>query len=304
VHRAEILRLTGEWSEAAREAAEACASANLDDPALGRFVGAAFYELAEIHRVRGDFSAAEEAYRKAAQCGRSPEPGLALLRLAQNRPDVAVASIRRVIGERLDQTARARALAACTEIMISVRDVAAARAAASELGAIADASGARFLRALASQARGSVLLAEGEARAALADLRVGWMAWQELEAPYDAARVRVLLGLACRALGDHDTAELEFEAAGRVFRRLDARPDIERLAALARSPSRAAPPALTARELQVLKLITSGKTNRAIAHDLAISERTVDRHVANILRKLALSTRSAATAYAYEHRLV
>ncbi|HEY7407746.1 MAG TPA: LuxR C-terminal-related transcriptional regulator, partial [Gemmatimonadaceae bacterium] len=176
--------------------------------------------------------------------------------------------------------------------------------AASELGAIADASGARFLRALASQARGSVLLAEGEARAALADLRVGWMAWQELEAPYDAARVRVLLGLACRALGDHDTAELEFEAAGRVFRRLDARPDIERLAALARSPSRAAPPALTARELQVLKLITSGKTNRAIAHDLAISERTVDRHVANILRKLALSTRSAATAYAYEHRLV
>jgi DNA-binding NarL/FixJ family response regulator len=149
-----------------------------------------------------------------------------------------------------------------------------------------------------------VLLAEGQARAALADLRAAWTAWQELEAPYEAARVRVLLGLACRALGDEDAAALELEAAARVFQRLEAVPDAERTAALMRPQAPNAGSPLTSRELEVIKLVAGGKTNRAIAQQLAISERTVDRHVANILRKLDVSTRSAATAYAYDHRLV
>ena len=130
------------------------------------------------------------------------------------------------------------------------------------------------------------------------------MTWQELDAPYEAARVRVLLALACRTLGDYDAAELELEAASRVFERLEARPDTARVATLLQKPARVAGPPLTTRELQVIRLIAGGKTNRAIAQQLAISERTVDRHVGNILRKLQLSSRSAATAYAYDHGLV
>jgi DNA-binding NarL/FixJ family response regulator len=128
------------------------------------------------------------------------------------------------------------------------------------------------------------------------------MDWQEIDAPWDAARVRVLLGLACRALGDEGSAHLEWVAAERVFQRLGAAPDLARLNAL-RSPS-PDEGRLTQRERQVLALIATGMTNRAIATALAISDRTVDRHVSNILSKLDLPSRSAATAYAYERGLV
>ena len=304
VHRAEILRLSGEWTEALREAGELCASRAEDRPAPRSPVGAAFYELAEIHRVRGDFPEAEKAYRRTAQWGRSPEPGFALLRLAQGRVQAAAASIRRVIGEQLTGLARARALAAAVEILIAVRDLGAARRAAGELQQLADATRTRLLRALSSQATGNVLLSEGNAQAALAELRSAWMAWQDLEAPYEAARVRVLLALACRMLEDHDAAELELEAARGVFQRLAATPEIARVQALLQARAPMSAQRLTTRELQVIRLIAGGKTNRAIARQLAISERTVDRHVANILRKLDVPTRSAATAYAYDHDLV
>ena len=160
--------------------------------------------------------------------------------------------------------------------------------------------GASFLQALAALAMGEVLLAEGDARGALALLRDAWTMWQELDAPYHAARVRVQLGLAFRALGEDDAATLELDAARRVFERLEARPDIARAEALARRGARG----LTRREVEVIGLVARGESNRAIARELAISERTVDRHVSNILMKLALPSRSAATGYAYEHGLV
>ena len=159
---------------------------------------------------------------------------------------------------------------------------------------------------MAARAVGAVTLAEGDAGAALTALRRASEAWQALDAPYEVARARLLIADACRALGDRDGASLELEAARDVLRRLDARPDLERIARLEGADDARARPAgpLTAREVEVIRLVASGKTNRAIAAELVISEKTVARHLANIFTKLDLPSRSAATAYAYEHGLV
>jgi DNA-binding CsgD family transcriptional regulator len=253
--------------------------------------------------LRGEFDEAETAYRLAHVNGRSPEPGLALLRLSQGRIDAAAAAIRRLRDQRQKRPLRAAVLAAAGEIMIAARDLTTAREAADELAAIAGGVKMPYLRALSAQARGTVLLADGNPRDACEPLRTAWMEWQALEMPYEAARVRVLIGLSCRQLGDQDAAHLEFDAATRVFTRLSAQPDLDRVTELA-GASRPASGTLTERELQVIRLIAAGETNRSIAHALEISERTVDRHVSNILTKLDLSSRAAATAYAYEHGLI
>lgn len=316
VHRVEIMRLSGAWSKAVEEAEHACtwlseAAARLDAatkegdlPSFKYPVGAAYYELAEIHRMRGELAAAAVAYERASQHGHSPEPGLALLRLAQGRLKVAEATARRLLAQPQTRIARANVLAACAEIMIAAGDLPTARSAAEELEGIAAKSSAPLLRALAAQTIGAVLRAEGDARAALVKLRAAWSAWQEIDAPYEAARVRVMLGLVCRDLRDEDGAALELDAARRVFQRLAAVPDFARVSKLMGSSASLAERPLTAREVEVIGLVATGKTNRAIAHQLSISERTVDRHVSNILMKLELPSRSAATAYAYEHGLV
>ena len=198
VHRAEVLRLNGAWAEAMEEAAKV--------PATRHPPGSAFYQVAEIHRLRGDFAKADEAYQQASQHGHAPEPGLALLRLAQGRHRVAEAAIRRGLAETQSRWKRAEMLAACVEIMIAVADLPAARSAEGELRAMAADCNTPFLRTVASHATGSLLLAEGRAGAALPPLREAWSGWQELEAPWEAARVRVLLGIACRELADDDTA--------------------------------------------------------------------------------------------------
>jgi DNA-binding CsgD family transcriptional regulator len=303
VHRAEILRLGGAWAEAveaARRAAERLAEAD-DEQAIG----AASYQQAEAHRVLGQFEAAEEAYQLASRWGHEPQPGLALLRLAQGRTGAAGAAIRRVLGETGAPLARARLLPGAVEILLATGDGAAAGEAAADLAGIADRYGTPALLAAADHARGSVLLAEGDAGAAVAVLRGAWRSWRELEAPYEAARARVLVGLACRALGDEDAAAMELDAARTVLARLGAALDLDRLDKLARRPGAAAGSAgLTGRELEVLRLVAAGKTNHAIATSLQLAEKTVHRHVSNIYAKLGVSSRAAATAYAYQHHLV
>jgi DNA-binding NarL/FixJ family response regulator len=300
-HRAELIQLHGAWLEAleeARRAEERCAEG--ESPAAA---GEACYRRGEIHRMLGDYDAADEAYREASGRGREPQPGLALLRLAQGEPDDAAAAIRRAVVETAEIAKRAKLLPAYVEIMLAVRDLGAARNASDELGALADGHEQRALGAMAAQARGAVELAEGDAAAALASLRTAGEAWQQLEVPYETARVRELVGLACRTLGDEDGAVRELDAAGAVFAELGASPDLTRIASLAGAgPGQTH--GLTERELEVLRLVAAGNSNREIAAVLVISEHTVARHLQNIFAKLGLSSRTAATAFAFEHGLV
>jgi DNA-binding CsgD family transcriptional regulator len=302
VHRAEILHLHGAWPEAVEEAMRA--GERLAQAADSWATGGAFYRQAEVYRVLGDFTAAEDAYQQASRWGRQPQPGLALLRLVQGRTDAAASGIRRMLAETTDRLGRAKLLPAQVEIMLAVGDVQGARDAAGELTEIAEHYDTPALRAVADHARGAMLLTEGDARAALVALRGAWQAWQELEAPYEAARVRVLVGLGCRALGDEEAAAMELEAARTVFAQLGAAPDLARVEALAHREAAWKAHGLTERELQVLRLVATGTTNHAIASQLFVAEKTVDRHVSNIFTKLGVSSRAAATAYAYQHRLL
>jgi DNA-binding CsgD family transcriptional regulator len=297
VHRAEILQLEGEFSgalEEARRAAERCLQG--ENPGAA---GEAWYRQGEIHRLRGHFGAAEAAYREASRLGREPQPGLALLRLAQGALRAAASTIRRVVAGTRAAGERAGILPAFIEIMLAVGDFGAADGACRELESIAAGQQRGALGALAAQARGAVELAAGDAVGALASLRHAGDVWQELKAPYEAARVRELTGRACRVLEDHDTAALELEASRAAYSELGASPDLDRLRSLGGGRHE-----LTDRELEVLRHLAVGETNKVIAGELVLSERTIDRHVSNIFAKLGVSSRSAATAYAYEHRLL
>jgi DNA-binding NarL/FixJ family response regulator len=302
VRRAEILQLHGAWSDAIEAARQACD--RLLHPSPQPAAGAAFYQCGELHRLRGEFAAADDAYRRANRYGRKPQPGLALLRLVQGQTETATAAIRLAVDEAHGTETRPRLLAAEVEIMLAAGDLQAASLAADELTSLAGDLDAPVLTAMAAQARGAVRLAEGDAREALPVLRQAWTGWQEVDAAYDAACVRVLIGRACRELGDVDAAEMEFDAARWIFQQLGARPDHTRVEGLSRALKPASAAGLSAREMQVLRLVARGRTNREIASALFISDRTVERHVSNIFNKLDLPSRSAATAYAYEHQLL
>jgi DNA-binding NarL/FixJ family response regulator len=302
LHRAEIMQLHGAWQDAIDEVQRA--SARLAQRPGQSAEGAAHYRRGELHRLSGELAEAEESYRQASRCGREPQPGLALLRLAQGQVDAAQAAIRRVLDEAEGVLKRSRLLPPHVAIMLAAGDIDAAAAGADELSAMASELDAPLLHAHATHAQGAVLLARGDARGALAALRRAWSAWQELEAPHEAASTRALIGLACRGLGDEEGAAMELDAARWAFQELGAAPDVARVDALSRRVSTQAAGGLTARELEVLRLVAAGKTNRTIATDLFLSEKTVARHVSNIFAKLRVSSRAAATAHAYEHDLV
>ena len=303
VHRAELMALAGAWDEAKDEVDRV--GRLFTDGALNRLAqGGAAYCEGELHRLRGAFEAAEAAYRRASGLGREPQPGLALLRLAQGNREAAGAGIRRAITETVRSLERAALLPAYVEIMLAVGDAEAATAACRELEQTAADEGGESLGAMADVARGRVALASGDAAAALIVLRRAVITWLAMDALHDASRARVMLGLACRSLGDEDTAGMEFDAARSVFERLGAEPALAWLDSLTVPAPSSLVHGLTARELEVLRLVAAGKRNREIAQGLVVSEHTVARHVQNILTKLGVSSRTAASAFAFKHDIV
>lgn len=300
VHRAEVFQLRGSWRDALDEATRAGEQfEQTSNPAAGL----AHYRRAELFRLRGELDAAESAYRDASRFGWEPQPGLAQLRVAQGKLDAGAAAIRRAGAETSEPLKRAALLPASVEIMLAAGDVEEARKACRELESIAERYESAMLRAMVAYAQGAVSLANGDPRAALVQLREAVETWKTLEAPYEVARTRVLVGKACRDLGDEDTATLELEAACAAFDELGAAPDLARVDALLRRAP-AERHGLSDRELEVLRLVAAGKSNREVAAELVISEHTVARHVQNIFAKLRVSSRAAATAFAFEHDLV
>jgi DNA-binding NarL/FixJ family response regulator len=300
VNRSEILQLQGAWPDAVSEAERAC-EVTTGEP---RAAGSAFYQYAELQRLRGNLVEAEDGYRRASDQGRNPQPGLALLRLTQGRVDSAVAAIRLVLDETADRMSRTEFIPAYVEIMLAAHEIKAARVATDELVRIAADVGTPFLHAAAAFGKGTVLLAENEPRAALDALQNARRGWHDLEVPYETARTRAFIGIALLELGDRDSAAMELDAARRGFEELGATPDLARLERLSGGPANTTVGGLTHREAEVLRLVAAGKSNRAIADELVISEKTVARHVSNIFTKIEVSSRSAATAFAYEHSLI
>lgn len=301
LRRVEILQLHGQWAYAMQEVRQACQIAPTSRPDA---TGEAFYRQAELYRLQGLYSRAEEAYQQANNRGRNPQPGLALLRLAQGHIDAAMTAIRHVEEETVERMARSKILPVYVEIMLAAQELQLAEKAAGELLDTATRLKAPFLEAIAAQTQGNVLLARAKPDAALKYLRQSHFLLTQLEASYESARTQVLIGLACQKLGDEDTASMEFKAARWIFEQLGATPDLTQVNALIKKSISENMHGLTRRELEVLRILATGKPNKDIAKQLFISERTVDRHVSNILGKLNVESRAAATAYAYEHDLI
>ena len=297
VHRAELFRFAGEWDASLDEAGRVVAGPSSDR----RERAIAAYELAQVHRLRGENAEAQRDYATAATGGVDPQPGLALLRLAEGDAAIAVGGISRALATTTSPLGRARLLPAAVEIFVAADHHTEAAASARELSDIAERYATPALRAEASQATGRVLLAGGEAAAAVEPLAEALTGWDALGALYDAARTRILLADAFAALGDPEGARMQRDAAQAVFDDLGAPAptDTDRTDA-----GRGEHRILSPREEGVLRLAATGITNKEIAQRLGISTRTVDRHVSNILAKLGVPSRAAATAYAYEHHLL
>jgi DNA-binding CsgD family transcriptional regulator len=297
VHRSALYRLHGAWPEAYGAAliAQERYGRGDRDAAFG-----AFYQMGEIERLRGDFDEAEASYRRAGETGFEPQPGLALLALARGQRELALALIRGAVGG-ADPGTRQRMLPALVAIELAAGRVDEARAAADELVAAASESRMPMLMASASHANAAVLLEESDPRGALDAARRASALWRDLDIPFELAQCRALIARAHRALQDDASADVEFQAARAIFTELGATPSVEELDALRR---RFGDVPLTAREVEVVRLVASGLTNKAIAAQLYLSEKTVARHLSNIFAKLDVASRAAATAYAYQHRLV
>jgi DNA-binding CsgD family transcriptional regulator len=298
VHRAQLLNLEGAWADAEQRAAQACR--DLADMNVG-VVAAGHYEIGELRRVRGDRAGAEQAYARAQELGRDPQPGLARLRLAQGRLAAADAALRTTLTATEQALQRAPLLAARVDVAEAAADAGTALACATELTSIAATYRTPGLEAMAEQATGTACLAAGDPHGALGRLRAACLQWHQLGARYEAARTRVRLARALGSAGDRDAAAREIDAARGVLTELGARDDLAALNATAGRRDR--PGGLSAREIEVLRLVAAGASNRAIAQELTISVRTVERHIANIFVKVGAASRTEAARFAYLHGL-
>jgi DNA-binding CsgD family transcriptional regulator len=301
LYRAEVMQLRGHWSDAMRDARDA---SGLLTSTQHPMAGTAFYRLGELHRLRGEFTNAETVYARANEHGRNPQPGLSLLRHAQGRIDDAASSIRALLVDTRARTRRVHALIAAVDILLAAGDREHARSAASELSEIARAIDAPLLCAASAHAEGAVLLAHDDLAGASAALRHAHETWRELGMGYEEAHSRLLMADICTRNSDPDGCRLHLDAARQLFKQLNAASCLARLADQTAPTARRQIGALSKREVEVLRLLAAGKTNRQTAEALFISERTVARHVSNIFDKLGVSTRAGATAWAYQRNLI
>lgn len=300
VNRAAVMRLGGEWEEAEAMLTELCEHARRRETLEN-----AFYWLGDLRRLTGRADEADAAYHHAAELGREVQPGLGLLRRDTGHPGAARAGVSRALESSPPPGTRAELLAAQVDLETDGADLDVAQRASAGLRKLGDALDTPYLRALADRATAQVMIASDAADQALPLLRASWSTWRQLDAGYDAAITRIHLGRASRALGDEDAAQLEFDAARTALTALGAVPDLARLERIAGQADAVRDDGgLSRRELEVLRLIARGESNRQIAADLFLSERTVARHVSNILTKLGLPNRTAATNFAFEHGLV
>ncbi len=295
VYAVELAHLRGEWDTAAADAERACRELTIFDP---RYAGQAFCLVGDLHRLRGELDAAEIAYTRAHQLGCSPQPGLALLRLAQGRADEARAALCSALrpgpGRPLPH---ARLLTAAIDVAVALADHTLLEESVRSLVAVADATGSSLIEALADSARGEQALIMDDADTAGLQFASAATHLQELGFPYEAARCRMRSAVAAAVLGDTDTARLELTSATAVFEQLGAAPDLA-LARASMAGSGACP--LTLRELEVLRQVAAGRTDRQVATALHLSPHTVARHMTNIRTKLGVGSRTAATALAYD----
>lgn len=302
IYRSRLMCLNGVWPDALEEIRAVCEDLDGD---TGWICGHAYYQLGEVRRLRGDWDLAEDSYRRAAAHGCPTQPGLALLRLAEGDVDAASAGVRRALAEVTTTPDRLDLLKAAVAIHLEEGRIEAARDAVTEFEEITEEVAMPVIEAERSAVRGALALAEGDPTGALPLLRRAVGIWQEQDAPHEVARLNVLIGQACRALADHDGARLQFSAARETFERLGARPDLAQLERIvAAEDAGAQTHGLTPREIEILRLIARGRANRAIAHELHLSERTVHRHVSNIFCKLDVDSRTAAVAHAIRHGIV
>lgn len=287
VRRAELKILHGEWTAALAEL-DGISHTDIDpgSSALGAYL------RGNVARWQGRDVDAEAAYRECARLGQEPQPGLALLRLTQGSTQAAAAMTRRALVEVQDLGRRVELLAGAVEVLLAVDAADAAAQALAELEARAALQSSPLTSAFADQAKARLALHQGDPEAALVPLRTALKACLQLRTPHHEATTRSLLAEACAALGDEESASRESSLAAETWSDLGA------------AAARSGDSPLTLREVEVLRLVATGATNKAIAEALVLSERTVDRHVSNILAKLGVPTRAAATAYAVERSLV
>jgi DNA-binding CsgD family transcriptional regulator len=300
LHRGQIMRVRGAYAEALEEFDHAAQRYLVAETPWA--TGLVMSERGDVLRIQGDLRGADEAYQHASSYGHEPQPGLALLWLAQGRGEAALAAIRRLLAEPRDPVRRAQLLPAAVQVLLAGEDTEEAAAVADELAGIAESFRGTAQRAMAGYATGSVLLARRDCAGALAQLRISAELWAGLGATYEVARCRVLIGQAYQLLGDLESARAELAAAGRIFSELGAAPATAEVSRLMQPT--ATPGGLTAREVEVLRLVASGRSNTEIATELFLSEKTVARHLSNIFGKIDVSSRTAAAAFAFEHRLV